>query len=340
MIDRSAAASMAEQTPLQSPDRPVEFVAVINSFNRKTLLEKAVTSLSRALRAAPFGSAIVVFDAGSNDGSKEFLQAWREANPHDHLTIITPANDRVSFSHGVNTGCATALAKFPECRWLFLYETDNWLADAGPLCQAISLLKAEPQLAAVGFTVRRHSGVSCGYGMRFPSSLSLAAGQNLALRWNLHAPNESAWQMTNDIRWRTCDAVFTSPLVIRREAWEQSGGFDEEYFPFSDSDLDWAWRSAKAGWKTAVIASESVVHDNLEQASAWSATRVIDFHRGRLRLLKRHRGHRAALIKPLLFFRHCFETVALAGKARSDPTAKGKLAKRRQMLRTVWTDYS
>ena len=329
-----------EQMPPGKTDRSIDLVAIINSFNRRELLERALASLAHALRNAPFGSAIVVFEAGSNDGSKEFLDDWSRQNPGDNLTIVTPADDRSSFGHGVNTGCATAHARFPSHRWLLLYESDNYLERFEPLRDAISLLELQPELAAAGFTVKRHDGSSCGYGMRFPDSISLALGQNLALRWNLYRPNDSRWKLAGNIRWRTCDVVFTSPLLIRREAWEQTGGFDTERFPFSDSDLDWAWRCAKSKWKTAVIATEDVIHDNLEQPSAWSANRVIDFHRSRLRLLKRHRGNRVSLIKPVLFLRHCFEFVALAHKAKSDPTAKQKMATRERMLRTVWTDYS
>ena len=315
-------------------------VAVINSFNRRELLERSIVSLAQALRNGPFGSAIVVFDAGSTDGSTQFLDNWRAQNSDDNLVLVLPDDERTSFSHGVNIGCATALARFPSCRWLLLYETDNCLSRVEPLCGAISLLELQPQLAAVGFTVKLHNGLFCGYGMRFPTAMSLTLGQNLAMCWNLYRPNDSLWQQTDDIRWRTCDIVFTSPLLVRREAWEQSGGFDTECFPFSDSDLDWAWRCAKAGWKMGVIASEDVIHDNLQQMSAWSANRVIDFHRSRLRLLKRHRGNHVALIKPILFLRHGLESVALAAKGISDPVSKEKLLRRRQMLRTVWTDYS
>jgi GT2 family glycosyltransferase len=320
-------------------NRPIELVAVINSFNRRGLLEKAVTSLVAALRQAPFASAVVVFEAGSTDGSKEFLQTWSEQNPNDRLHVVIPLPGQTSFSDGVNAGCAAALTQFPECRWLLLYETDNWLASAEPLCAAISLLQAQPRLAAAGFTVRLHNGKFCGYGIRFPSPLSLALGQNLSSRLNLARPNESNWQKTDGVRWRTCDVVFTSPLLVRRETWEQTGSFDAQAFPYSDSDLEWAWRCAEAGWKMAVIASEAVVHDNLEQSSAWSANRVIDFHRSRLRLLKRYRGNRSALIKPILFVRHGVETLLLACQSGTDPVARGKLSKRRQLLRTVWNDY-
>ena len=323
-----------------SPERPVELVAIINSFNRRSLLERAVASLTDALGSAQFGSAIIVFEAGSNDGSAEFLGTWRENHPADNLFVIEASADRRSFSDGVNIACAHAIARFPRCRWLFLYETDNCLTSAEPLEKAISLLEAESQLAAAGFTVKQHDGTFCGYGMRFPNTLSFALGQNLATRLNLHAPNNSAWQLSDGIRWRTCDVVFTSPLLIRREAWEASGGFDAAKFPFSDTDLDWAWRCATLGWEMAVIASENVVHDNLEQLSAWSANRAVDFHRNRFRLLKRHRGKYVALLKPFLFLRHWLEIMILARKSAADPIAKEKLAKRKQMLRTVWNDYS
>jgi hypothetical protein len=90
----------------------------------------------------------------------------------------------------------------------------------------------------------------------------------------------------------------------------------------------------------AVIASDQVVHDNLEQLSAWSANRALDFHRNRFKLLRRHRGKRVALLKPILFVRHWLETIILARKTAADPSAREKLAKRKQMLRTVWNDYS
>ena len=323
-----------------APERPVELVAIINSFNRRSLLERAIGSLSEALGSMQFGSAIIVFEAGSSDGSSEFLNAWRENHPADNLMVIEPVDDRRSFSDGVNTAAAAALARFRRCRWLFLYETDNCLARPEPLEKAISLLEHEAELAAAGFTVKQHDENFFGYGMRFPTSISFLLGQNLAAGLNLHAPNNSVWRLSDGIRWRTCDVMFTSPLLIRREAWEQTGGFDAVNFPFSDTDLDWAWRCARLGWKMAVIASDHVVHDNLHQLSAWSANRALDFHRNRFRLLRSHRGKHVALFKPVLFLRHLIETLVLAARAARDPTAKEKLSKRRQMLRTVWSDYS
>jgi GT2 family glycosyltransferase len=316
----------------------VQLVAIINSFNRRSLLERAIGSLFPALRDLEIPSAAIVFEAGSNDGSREFLQRWQEEHGADRLVIISPRDSRSSFSDGVNAACIAAAEKFPSHRWLFLYETDNALRNAGPLRQAIALLSQEPKLAATGFTVTSEAGARIGYGMRFPSALSLALGQNIAGMLHLHSPNKTAWRKTGSVRWRTSDIVFTSPLLIRREAWKQSGGLDPAHFPFSDSDLDWAWRCTRLGWEMAVIDCDGVVHDNLEQISAWSAGRVVDFHRSRLRLLRRYRGDGVSLFKPVLFARHLLEIAIL--KRSADPRAAGKLERRRQLLRTVWKDYA
>lgn len=324
----------------ETTDDSVELAVIVNSFSRCALLERAIASLSSALRNARFRAAIVVFEAGSTDGSSEFLQSWRKNCPTDNLIVIEPSASGSSFSAGINTACTEAIDRFPNLRWLFFYETDNYLEDVDPLEQAIRLLKEESALAAAGFTVKQHDGTFFGYGMRFPGGLSFALGQNVAAKVGLHAPNNSKWHLTEGIRWRLCDIVFTSPLLVRREAWVQSGGFDSIAFPFSDSDLDWAWRCAEMGWQMAVIASEQVVHDNLSQLSAWSANRALDFHRNRFRLLKRHRGKHIAFLKPILFLRHWLETLILSCKSATDPSAKEKLAKRKQMLRTVWTNYS
>ena len=327
-------------TRMETSTRSVEFAVIMNSFNRRSLLEKALGSLIPALRELPFGAATIVFDAGSTDGSREFLRSVAEKNPEAGIEILNPAaGGDTSFSAGVNAACRRALDQFPDLRWLMLYETDNWIAGPEPLLRACTLLCAESQLAAAGFTVRLHDGKRCGFGVRFPTVTSLIAGQNLTARWKLDAARRTERRRMGDIEWFTCDVVFTSPLVIRREAWEASHGFDAGTFPFSDSDLDWAWRCAFRGLGMAVIESDAVVHDNLAVASAWSANRVLDFHRSRLRLLKRHRGCWVGAIKLLLFFRHLMEIVLLKRSARSDPTAGPKLEKRHQMLRSVWRDY-
>lgn len=332
------------ELPPPSVETTVELAVVINSLNRLPLLREALGALTDALRIENVPAGIIVYEAGSTDGSREWLENWRREHPGDRLEIVTPAPGAgTSFSDGVNAGCAAAWQRFPATRYLLLYETDNWIAGPEPLRQALALLEAQPELATAGWTLRKHAGSlgGVGYGMCFPTVPALAAGSNLCLRLGLDGPNETPWQETQGVRWRTCDVLFTSPLLVRRAVWEKSGGLDAAAFPFGDCDLDWAWRVHKLGLGTqAVIQSDAVVHDNRAQASAWSENRVVDLHRARLRLLRRHRGQWIGLVKPLLFARHAVESALLlvaAGLGR--PHAKRKLAKRLEMLRGVWRDY-
>src|SRR5947209_6484936 len=84
-------------------------------------------------------TAIVVFEAGSTDGSLELLESWRDANHGDNLVLLKGSEGRSSFSEGVNAACAEALARFPNARWLLFYETDNYLSNLSPIENAITV---------------------------------------------------------------------------------------------------------------------------------------------------------------------------------------------------------
>lgn len=318
----------------------VQIVAIVNSFNRFELLRTALPSLAGALARCSRAAALIVYDAGSTDGSLDWIAEFARGCPIP-IDLLEPERGAdSSFAGGINAASRRAIEKHRGCSWFFFFETDNWIAGPAPIMHAIALLESRPELAAAGFTVRKHSGERCGYGCPFPTPGQFVLGQQLThlLRLDAPAPRRMISQ-SEPLRCWLCDVVFTSPLLVRRAAWKQSGGFDAVAFPFSDSDLDWAWRARKLGWEMAVIETDEVVHDNREQASRWSATRALHFHRSRMKLLRRHAGAGLALLKPLLFLRHGIEWVmlALAVLVRRRPMAA--LGRRWQLLKGVFRDY-
>ncbi|MBC7927995.1 MAG: glycosyltransferase family 2 protein [Bryobacteraceae bacterium] len=310
----------------------VELVAIINSFNRLHLLRDAVASLCKALRQVPSKTAVIVFEAGSTDGSAEWLAQFAVDNPEVDLRVIEakPA-EASSFSAGENAACALALKLYPTCRWFFLFETDNWLASAEPILKAIEFLERRPDVAAAGFTVRKHSGQPAGFGCRLPTVWQFLVGPHITCWLRLESPRQKELPL--------CDVVYTSPLLVRCTAWEQSGGFDADRFPFSDCDLDWAWRLRKMGWRMAVIQTNAVVHDNRESLSQWSSSRVLHFHRSRLKLLERHQGAWVRLFKPLLLLRHCIEWFVLWLSSWPQRNRADSLDKRASLIKTVLNSY-
>lgn len=283
-----------------------ELLAIVSSFNRAPLLEEALASLVARL---PQHSAIIVIDAGSNDGSQEIVRQVATRAP---FPVHLMEERGISFAAGVNLAVQHGLATLAEAKTILLFETDNVLRDSAPILAARSLLASEPRLGAVGFTVRKHDGTPAGFGCSHPTLKSFILGAQLAYWLRLDRPH-LRWREAQDgftTAWAECDVVYTSPLLIQRRAWEITQGFATDAFPFSDCDLDWAQRLKAAGYTQAVLKTSAVVHDNQRASSPWSAQRALHFHKSRFELLRREHGRWAGAIIPVLALRHLGELAA------------------------------
>jgi GT2 family glycosyltransferase len=291
----------------------IQLAVIINSFNRLDLLKMALPSLIDSLSRLPCPSAIFVFDAGSVDGSLDYIEDYSRQHSHFPIHLVTPqAESASSFADGCNQAIAAAEAFYPNLQWCFFYETDNQLRNPEALASALTFLQGQPRIGAVGFTVEKLDGSKTGYGCRIPSPLSFVLGQRISSRLGLDAPNPPTWTTSPPaLKWTPCDVVFTSPLLVRFEAWKQTGPMDANRFPFTDSDLEWCWRAGQRGWTLAVLDLPGVIHDNGGAPSQWSARRVLWFHQSRMRLLQLLTPTTALIIRPLLVLRHLIEMVLL-----------------------------
>ncbi|MBD2093916.1 glycosyltransferase family 2 protein [Trichocoleus sp. FACHB-591] len=329
---------MSQKPPIHSSS--VEFVVIINSFNRLPLLKGALPSITQALCYISLNAAIVIFDAGSTDGSSEFIRAFTDQTPNLPIhCLYPPSGEGRSFSAGCNYAAKFAAQAFPQLKWLFFFETDNLIKNNQALPLAIQLLEEQEHLAAVGFTVERRSGEKAGFGSCFPTALGFVLGQQITQKLGLAHSLLSQWHPFSGTRWATSDTVFTSPLLVRYEAWQVVGEMDATTFPYSDCDHDWCWRAAKQDWHIAVLDTAGVVHDNDMQSSAWSSNRVVNFHQARLNLLLKHQGQWVLWLKPLLFCRHSLELILLRVMALYSKRAKHSFSQRQILLMTVLRDY-
>ncbi|OUJ71198.1 glycosyltransferase family 2 protein [Hymenobacter crusticola] len=290
----------------------VDIAIIINSFNRRTLLQPCLEVLNAWIPESIFAGrcAAVVYEAGSTDGSIEWLQGEAQELGFPVEVLVAKPGDDTSFAAGLNAGVAYAEAKFPQLKYLLFYETDNQILEPAPLAQALEQLAQREQVGACGFTVRRHDGSPAGVGQPFPTLMNFALGKNLVHRLQLEKIPYHWHKDAEGVEFSEVDVVYTSPLLVRVNAWQASGGLDTERFPFSDCDVDWARRLRDLGWRMGVIRSDAVIHDNREALSAWSKSRAMQNNRGRLRYFQRHSPLGVFAVWPgMLLLRHFVELV-------------------------------
>lgn len=293
----------------------VNLAILINSFNRLELFKHAISALNGWLPADPHWqgrAAVVVYDAGSTDGTLEWLAEQRQSSSFP-IEVITPSGpeEDTSFAAGLNTAASYAIEKYADLDYLLFYETDNQILSAEPLTRAESLLAQQENLAACGFTVKKVDGRPAGIGAPFPSVWKFLLGPKIVHRLQLDAIPCHDPAVYTDQEFCLLDVIYTSPLLVKVASWQASGGLDANTFPFSDCDLDWAKVLHDQGEKMAVIPADGVIHDNQATLSAWSGKRALQYHRGRYRYLRKHAGVKLWTIWPLgLLARHGAEFVA------------------------------
>lgn len=301
------------------PD-PTLLAVVINSYNRRDLLQRALDSLYAHLEPLP--AEIVVIDDGSDDGSAELAQQYCGDGNHPGLRLVRPAR-RVMFAGGVNLGIRSISAPY-----VCLFETDNVALDAG-IWRAVDYLQANPHVGAAGFRVTKSDGRQGANSQLFPRPLAFVLGQQLSQRLDLENAGSG----------RRRDVVYTSPLVLSRSAIDRVGLMDAERFPFCDSDVDWCRRFSESGYEIHVLEDVTVVHDQGDAASEFSRRRTLDFHRARMAYFRRYHPRAAPWVHFGALLRHAVEIAAL-GFATLVGRAKAERIRTRLDLVARWSrDY-
>ena len=89
---------------------------------------------------------------------------------------------------------------------------------------------------------------------------------------------------------RSVEVVMGACMLLRREAIEQVGGCDEDYFLFSE-ETDWCFRFREAGWEVVFFPGAECVH---VRGASHSGRLYRENLRGHLLFLRKHRGPKVA----------------------------------------------
>ena len=263
---------------------------VVNTGGRDLLL----ACLEAIERTAPgeIEREVLVLDNASEDGSVEAVRArWG-----DQVNLIV--RDR-------RAGKAendTALLKKARGRFCLLLNEDTELRP-GASEALLETMEADRGAGAAGAQLLAPDGTPQPCAWRLPGVGTAVAGALFLHRW---LTVQSGGDQTRAVGWAQ-----SSAMLVRREAAEQVSWLDPDFFVYSD-ETDFCKRLSDAGWRVLYVPSARAIHhDQMAQDAAGAERRIVEYHRGRDRYLRKHLGRdQAVLLRPLLASPYLFRALA------------------------------
>jgi N-acetylglucosaminyl-diphospho-decaprenol L-rhamnosyltransferase len=244
---------------------------VVVTYNALPLLEKSLESVR--------GYQTIVVDHGSTDGTVDFV---RDRFPE--ARVIEQEN--LGFGAGNNTGMRAASGDF-----FLLLNADAWVV-GDAVERLVGFAEAQPGAAVVGPKLLNPDGTLQRSVRGFPSVWRIATEylflRKLAPRSRLLNAFYGAGFDHESVR--EAEFLGGACLLVRREAFEAVGGFDEDFFMMSE-EVDWCYRFRQAGWKVLFYPGAEVVHVLTSSANPAMFRHLV---RGHLRFLAKHHGAREA----------------------------------------------
>lgn len=261
----------------------VDLGIVIVSWNTRDLLRGCLESV---IASGGVSFRVVVVDNASDDGSAEMV---REAFPDIHLIAnadnrgFPRANNQGFRALGFEAGCG------PDAPRYALALNPDTVLPPSALRDMVAYMDADAHIGVAG------------------PKLVLPTGElDLACRRSFPSPEISFYRMVGlsklfprSRRFGRYNLTYLDPdeetevdsvvgafMMVRREAIQRVGLFDESFFMYGE-DLDWAYRIKQAGWKVMYNPRVTVTHIK-RAASRQSRRAQIEFYRAMLIFYRKH----------------------------------------------------
>jgi GT2 family glycosyltransferase len=279
-------------------------VSLVNTNSRELLL-----ACLESLRGTD--AEIVVLDNASEDGSADAVRAR-----FPEVRLI--AQDfRAGFGANHNT-----VIRATSRRYVYVLNEDTTSEDWG-FERIVSLLDAQPRVGALGPRLVYPNGSLQDSAWRFPTPLVTALG--------LVTLGKAGVKQSKGHTLRSVDWVTGAALVLRREALDEVGLFDEGFFLYSE-EVDLQLRLRRAGWDIRFLPDVTVVHHESQYSAGVPERRINEMWRSRHRYWHKHHSAAGARAAALL------TGAQYAARAGLAPlTGKAELAARMRLhARDAW----
>ena len=266
-------------------------VSIVNTNSRELLLA-CLESL------AGTQAEIVVLDNASEDGSAD---AVRRRFPD---VRVIAQEFRAGFGANHNT-----VIRATSGRYVYVLNEDTTAADWG-LERMVAYLDANPRVAGLGPRLVYPDGRRQDSAWRFPTPAVSALG--------LFAVGKLGVKQSHGDAAHAVDWVMGAALVLRRDALEGVGLFDEGFFLYSE-EVDLQFRLRQAGWEVHYFPGATVVHHESQFSAEIPERRINEMWRSRHRYWHKHHSGAGARVAALTTGAQYAVRAAAAPLARRSP---------------------
>jgi N-acetylglucosaminyl-diphospho-decaprenol L-rhamnosyltransferase len=290
--------STLTDTSFQAGEVVPDFSIVLVCWNNKGYLEPCLQSLYEGGPSSSFD--IVVVDNGSTDGSQEML-----GNRFPQIKIIQ--ND-----HNAGLGKASNQGiEATKGRYVLLLNNDT-VVNGPSLDAMVEFLNKNPRVGVVGGQLLNPDGSVQSCYNDFPTLREefLIATRLGEFLWNGYPA------VVDDGEVRSVSWLGSACLMLRREALDQVGLLDEQYFIYGD-EADLQYRLKKAGWHIFYLPHATTIHFGGRSMNRWARRKMV--YRGKMLFFQKHYGPFRTGILRMMFAVLSLSKVALWTMAYLSP---------------------
>ncbi len=259
---------------MNTPAKPLAVITVTYSPGRHLrFLDDTVRSSTKR------PVLLVCADNGSSDGSPEQLAAGR-----DDVDVFSTGGN-IGYGGAINAA-VKRLAMRREAGEIdpdyLLITNPDVRFSPGSVDELLARLAANPRAGAAGPRIEEADGSIYPSAREVPGLLTGIGHALLVDAWP-NNPFTRAYRANSDMGTeRTAGWLSGACLLVRWEAFEDIGGFDERYFMYLE-DIDFGDRLSRAGWDNLYCPSSVITHDQGHVAGKHTRVTVPAHHKSAYR---------------------------------------------------------
>jgi len=250
----------------------IDLSIIVVNWNTKEDLLHCLESIFE--RGTGIQREVIVVDNASTDGSR---------------TSVEERFPEVNFiQNQMNLGFAKAnnqALKLSKGKYVLLLNPDTKIKK-GSIGEMVLFMNAHPEVGVVGGQLLNSDGSKQNSIANFPSLATELFNKSL-LRWLF--PKRFPGKERNYPEPVEVNSVIGACMMVRREALDQVGSLDEDYFLFLE-ETDWCYRMKRTGWKIYHVPDAEVYHFQGKSAERDKKRSRVEYFRSRYHFFKKNRG--------------------------------------------------